>query len=151
MSILLPSGEGPCSMEWVSCDRTCLGGNNSEHTTFMKIRAFWDVSPCSLIGVDRRFRRAYCLHHKGDEINALMMEAVCTSETSVYSETSWRCIPEDSNLHTRCHENLESHTTVRLCVHFPTCFYWNAHVNHCGCKIKLHHISTRMTDISIGF
>jgi hypothetical protein len=25
----------------------------------MKIRAFWGVSPCSL-GVDRRFRGAYC-------------------------------------------------------------------------------------------
>jgi len=30
----------------------------------MKIRAFWDVAPCSL-GVDRRFRGAYCLHHQG--------------------------------------------------------------------------------------
>jgi hypothetical protein len=34
----------------------------------MKIRAFWDVVPCSL-GVDRRFRGAYCLHHQGDEVN----------------------------------------------------------------------------------
>jgi hypothetical protein len=30
----------------------------------MKIRAFWDVAPCSLIGVDRRFRGLYCLHHQ---------------------------------------------------------------------------------------
>jgi hypothetical protein len=29
----------------------------------MKIRAFWDISPCSLVGVDRRFRGMYCLHH----------------------------------------------------------------------------------------
>jgi hypothetical protein len=32
----------------------------------MKIRAFWDVAPCSLVGVDRRFRGAYCLHHQGE-------------------------------------------------------------------------------------
>jgi hypothetical protein len=32
-------------------------------------RAFWDVTPCSLAGVDRRFRGAYCLHHQGDEIS----------------------------------------------------------------------------------
>jgi hypothetical protein len=33
----------------------------------MKIRAFWDMAPCSLVAVDRRFRGAYCLHHQGDE------------------------------------------------------------------------------------
>jgi hypothetical protein len=33
----------------------------------MKIRAFWYVAPCSLVGVDQRFRGAYCLHHQGDE------------------------------------------------------------------------------------
>jgi hypothetical protein len=49
----------------------------------MKIRAFWDVAPCSL-RVDRRFRGAYCLCHQGDEcLMALIMETVCTSETSV--------------------------------------------------------------------
>jgi hypothetical protein len=31
----------------------------------MKIRAFWDIVPCSLVGVDWRFRGAYCLHHHG--------------------------------------------------------------------------------------
>jgi hypothetical protein len=29
----------------------------------MKCRFFWDVAPCSHVEVDRRFRRAYCLHH----------------------------------------------------------------------------------------
>jgi hypothetical protein len=42
----------------------------------MKIRAFWDVAPCSLLGVDRR-----------------------TSETSVYSkDTAQHYTPEVSNL-----------------------------------------------------
>jgi hypothetical protein len=34
------------------------------------------------------------------EIIVLMMETVRTSETSVYSETTWRYIPEDSKLDT---------------------------------------------------
>jgi hypothetical protein len=31
----------------------------------MKI-TFWNIAPCSLVEVDRHFRSAYCLHHKGD-------------------------------------------------------------------------------------
>jgi hypothetical protein len=39
-----------------------------------------------------------------------MMDAVRTSETSVYyKETTWRFIPEDSNFHTRRRENFKSH------------------------------------------
>jgi hypothetical protein len=38
----------------------------------MKVKAFWDVAPCSLVGVDRRFRGSYCRR---------MMEAVRTAET----------------------------------------------------------------------
>jgi hypothetical protein len=33
----------------------------------MKIGAFWDVAPCSLIRVDRRFRGTYCLIHHPDD------------------------------------------------------------------------------------
>jgi hypothetical protein len=33
----------------------------------VKIRAFLDIAPCSLVGVGRRFRDAYCLHYQGDE------------------------------------------------------------------------------------
>jgi hypothetical protein len=41
---------------------------------------------------------------------ALMMEAACTSETSVDIQLrTWQYIPEDSELHTRHHENLKSH------------------------------------------
>jgi hypothetical protein len=73
--------------------------------TKMKFRVFWDIALCSIIGMDRRFRGAYFLHHQGDKY----MEAVRTSETSVHSnETTRRYIPEDSILHTR-RENLKSH------------------------------------------
>jgi hypothetical protein len=30
--------------------------------SIMKFRVFWDVAPCSLTGMDQRFRGAYCLH-----------------------------------------------------------------------------------------
>jgi hypothetical protein len=29
----------------------------------MKITAFWDIAPCSLVEVDRRYSRGYCLIH----------------------------------------------------------------------------------------
>jgi hypothetical protein len=42
---------------------------------------------------------------------ALMMKAASTSKTPVsFYQTTWCNIPEDSHLHTRCHENLKSHT-----------------------------------------
>jgi hypothetical protein len=31
----------------------------------LKITAFWDIAPCSLIEVYQHFRGAYCLHHQG--------------------------------------------------------------------------------------
>jgi hypothetical protein len=33
----------------------------------MKIRTFWDIAPCGLVVVDRRFRSVYCLHHQDDD------------------------------------------------------------------------------------
>jgi hypothetical protein len=60
----------------------------------MKFRVFWGVAPCNVVGVDRRFRGAYCI------ITAQMMEAVCTSETWVYSNETARCYtPQDPKLH----------------------------------------------------
>jgi hypothetical protein len=55
----------------------------------MKPGGFWDIAHCSLVGLDRRFR----------VIISLMMEAVRTSETLVYSnETTRRYILEGSYL-----------------------------------------------------
>jgi hypothetical protein len=57
----------------------------------MKMTAFWDITRCSRVEVERRFRGAYCLHHPG--LITLMMEAVRTSDTSVYfNETTRRYI-----------------------------------------------------------
>jgi hypothetical protein len=33
----------------------------------MKMTTFWDIAPCSLVEVDRRFRGAYCLHYRPDD------------------------------------------------------------------------------------
>jgi hypothetical protein len=74
----------------------------------LKIRAFWNIAPYSL-RVDRRFRSAYCLHQGDQSFTALTMEAVRTSETSVYSnEITRRYIADGSNLHTRRRNNLTS-------------------------------------------
>jgi hypothetical protein len=60
----------------------------------VKMRVFWDIVLCSL----------------GDSppppIITLMMEAVRTSETSVFSETTRRCIPEDSRVIKVCFDAL---------------------------------------------
>jgi hypothetical protein len=59
---------------------------------------FWDVAPCSLAEIDRRFRGAYCLHHQD-----LIMEAVSTSETLIsFYETARRNIQEDRYLNLVC-------------------------------------------------
>jgi hypothetical protein len=55
---------------------------------------FWNVLPCKMI-VDRRFKRAYCLHHQIPDDNHF---------TRQY-------IPEDNyEHHTRRRENLKSYT-----------------------------------------
>jgi hypothetical protein len=66
----------------------------------MKMAVFWDVAPCSLVDIGRRFTGAYCPHHQGDEtLIAVMMGTVSTFETSadIY-QTTRRNIPEDNHL-----------------------------------------------------
>jgi hypothetical protein len=41
--------------------------------TRMKMTVFWDVAPCSLVEVYRRFRGAYCLHHQSDRPPSLKL------------------------------------------------------------------------------
>jgi hypothetical protein len=80
----------------------------------MKIATFWDVVPCSLLGVDQQFRGAYCLHHQG--IHRPDDGGSMHSEMSVYSkEATWRYIPEDSNLHT-CHRKNLNLTNLNIFV-----------------------------------
>jgi hypothetical protein len=55
----------------------------------MKVIAFWDIAPCSLI--------------------TLMMESVCTSETVVCSKETTQCYIPEGYLHTCHRENLKYH------------------------------------------
>jgi hypothetical protein len=92
----------------------------------MKMTAFWNITPCSLVEVEGRFRVSYCVHHQGDITHfptcstdsyistryfargsfiALKTGEVCTSETSVYfTYTAFLYYPE-GNLPNR--ENLK--------------------------------------------
>jgi hypothetical protein len=61
------------------------------------------MSSCTLVEVDRRFRGKYLI------IRALMIEAVRTSETSVYfHDTTRRSIQEGCHLHNRRREKLKN-------------------------------------------
>jgi hypothetical protein len=54
---------------------------------------FWDVVPCGVVDIDRRFGGVYCLHQ-------LTVQAVSSSEISVsVYHTTLRNIPEDSHVH----------------------------------------------------
>jgi hypothetical protein len=44
------------------------------------VAVFWDVAPCALAEIYRRFRGAYCLRRHGDEI---IMEEVSTNQNSI--------------------------------------------------------------------
>lgn len=67
--------------------------------TKVKITASWDVTPCSLVEANRRFRDEYCLFRQDDEV----MMAVRTSETSdTFYQPKRRNIPQDSHLHSSC-------------------------------------------------
>jgi hypothetical protein len=49
----------------------------------MKVKALWDIVPCSLVGVDRRFRDAcYLHHHPDDEGSTHLLNLVFSNETT---------------------------------------------------------------------
>jgi hypothetical protein len=65
---------------------------------------FWEVAPCSLVQIYRRFRGTYCLHHQGPDD-----EALNTFEMSVlFYQTTRPNFPEESYLNSRRRENLKS-------------------------------------------
>jgi hypothetical protein len=68
----------------------------------VKMAVFWVVTPCSLVEASEV--------HAASIIIVLMMEAASISETMVnFYQTTRRYNPEDSHLHTSCHENLKSY------------------------------------------
>jgi hypothetical protein len=75
-----PSLVEPCTLAVISIHmhKSCTVIANKS-SVVMKMTVFWDVAPCSLVEIYRRFRDACCLHHQV----AMMMEAVSISVTSV--------------------------------------------------------------------
>jgi hypothetical protein len=72
----------------------------------LKMIAFWNTAPCSLVEADRRFRWA----ERSASISTARMEEVRSAETSVYfNKTALYYIPEGYNFHTLLRENLKSY------------------------------------------
>jgi hypothetical protein len=92
--------------------------NTQHHGTYSfslivkKMTAFWDVAPCSPVEVDRRVKRRV-LPPSSKRWSAfvivLMMEAVCTSETSVCFHETKRRYFSRSCIHTLRRKNMKSH------------------------------------------
>jgi hypothetical protein len=81
---------------------------NLEIYVSMKIGAFWEFSPCSLVLVNCRLRVRTAPV-------ALMMEAMCISETSVYfSETTRHYIPKGSSLKYIYRVSKKEHYTFKM-------------------------------------
>jgi hypothetical protein len=55
----------------------------------MKMTAFWDVTPCSLVEVDRRFRGVYCFYHCPDGGGRKLLSSCATS---MYSDVKYVCL-----------------------------------------------------------
>jgi hypothetical protein len=93
----------------------------------MKSTIFWDITPCSPLSIKRRFGGTYRLHlqdrknklskkpatcfHAGFLLSLFfLMEAICSSETSVNTQrTARRYIPEDGTFHNHRFESFKSY------------------------------------------
>jgi hypothetical protein len=85
-----------------------------EECNEMKMAAFWDIASCNLDEERRRFRGAATSTITMRAIDR-MMDAVRTSETSVYPmSTTRRYVPESFNFHTQRHENLKLHLITAM-------------------------------------
>jgi hypothetical protein len=80
----------------------------------LKNGVFWDVTPRGSFknrrfgGTKRASVASYGYVPSSPILVTLMMEALSSSETSVFTTVTQRNIPEDGILHSHCRENLES-------------------------------------------
>jgi hypothetical protein len=102
------------SVQSILTTAVCIGFE--VHTAvLMKSPVFWNITPCSLLKVNRRFGGIYRLHRQVPRIkpskkpawnqvpgkaSTLNTEATCSSETSVdFQRTTRRYIQDDRTLH----------------------------------------------------
>jgi hypothetical protein len=71
----------------------------------MNMAVLWDVTACSLVDTDRRFREAYYLYHQGDR-------AVKPSETAVniFSPSNQNFVPSLREQHSPLIKKFHTHT-----------------------------------------
>jgi hypothetical protein len=58
----------------------------------MKIRTFWNVASCSLVGLYRRLRGVYCLHNQGDEWKQYAPPKRLSTPTIIHGATSQKAL-----------------------------------------------------------
>jgi hypothetical protein len=86
-------------------------------TVAKKSTIFWNITPCSPLKVNSRFRGTYRLRFPTtftqvscSAYSSLRMKTICSFETSVdFQRTTRRYTPEDSTLHNQSCENLKSY------------------------------------------
>jgi hypothetical protein len=55
---------------------------SGSHVYKYKMTVVWDVARCSLVETDRRFRGAYCLHHRPEDNHLHRLCSICNAYAS---------------------------------------------------------------------
>jgi hypothetical protein len=77
---------------------SCTIGFQVHMAASMKVSAFWDIAPCSVVEIHRRLEAPNASIFR---VTKEIRETVNTSESSVYFyKTTWRKIPERCYLYT---------------------------------------------------
>jgi hypothetical protein len=110
----------------------------------LKCTIFWDITPCSLLKIDRRFGGGLCLPPDFTLVSCsvysstLKMEATWSSEASVgFQRTSRHYIPEDRTLHNHRCENLKSYISSSV-LPFMFSFLFQFRIYSWSCESYSH-------------